>query len=122
MAYSRWERESRVLHHYERDRSGSRPFDRFWVCSASLKTNTGNVWIGFNGDGGLVRYRDQDSSGSESNEGHPPRRDSESDLRDAHGRLWAAKLIVAGLIRIDRPSDERPEGPQAILDRAGAVE
>ncbi len=105
---SRWDRKSRALHHYsERNQSNGLPsFDRFFVTSFGQDQN-GNVWIGFNGDGGLVRYRNEKFERFGSENGIPPG-GIRNLITDARGRLWAASYR-AGLIRIDRPTDERPE-------------
>jgi signal transduction histidine kinase len=80
--------------------------DRFWVSSFG-QDQQGNVWIGFNGDGGLVRYRHERFERFGSGDGIPPG-GIRNLITDTRGRLWAASYR-SGLIRIDRPSDERPE-------------
>jgi ligand-binding sensor domain-containing protein/two-component sensor histidine kinase len=101
---SRWERRSRTLHHYGKG-VGLPPLDRFYVSSFGQDQH-GNVWIGFNGDGGLVRYRDGrfEPFGREDFTSPGAIRNL---ITDSRGRLWAASYR-GGLIRIDRPSDERP--------------
>ena len=101
---ARWERTSRTLHHYGKV-IGLPPLDRFYVSSFGQDQH-GNVWIGFNGDGGLVRYRDGrfERFGSEDFTSPGAIRNL---ITDSRGRLWAASYR-GGLIRIDRPSDERP--------------
>jgi ligand-binding sensor domain-containing protein/two-component sensor histidine kinase len=102
---SRWARKSRVLHHYG-EPIGLPSLDRFWVSSFGQDQH-GNVWIGFNGEGGLVRYRNERFERFGSEHGIPPG-GIRNLITDARGRLWAASYR-AGLIRIDRPSDERPD-------------
>lgn len=101
---SRWERKSRALHHYG-EQIGLPSLDRFWVSSFGQDQH-GNVWIGFNGDGGLVRYRDGrfERFGKEDFTSPGAIRNL---ITDSRGRLWAASYR-GGLIRIDRPSDDRP--------------
>ena len=101
---SRWERKSRALHHYS-ERNALPSFDRFFV-SAFGEDQQGNVWIGFTGDGGLIRYRNDRFERFGSEDGIPPSA-IRNLIRDAHGRLWAASYR-GGLIRIDRPADKRP--------------
>ena len=101
---SRWERKSRALHHYG-EHIGLPSLDRFWVSSFG-QDQQGNVWMGFSGDGGLVRYRDGrfERFGREDFTSPGAIRNL---ITDSQGRLWAASYR-GGLIRIDRPSDERP--------------
>ena len=101
---SRWERKSRTFHQYS-DRNGLPPLDRTYV-SAFGEDERGNVWIGFNGDGGLVRYRNEGFERFGNKEGIPPGA-IRNLIRDAQGRLWIASYR-GGLIRIDHPADERP--------------
>ena len=101
---SRWERKSGLLHRYsERDALPS--FDRFFV-SAFGEDQHGNVWIGFTLEGGLIRYRNGRFERFGSEDGIPVGA-IRNLMRDAGGRLWGASYR-GGLIRIDRPSDERP--------------
>src|SRR5262249_1490261 len=53
---SRWERRTGVFHHYK-EQSGLPRLDEFYASSFA-EDRAGNLWIGFSGDGGLVRYRD----------------------------------------------------------------
>jgi ligand-binding sensor domain-containing protein len=101
---SRWERKSRTFHQYS-DRDGLPPLDRTYV-SAFDEDEHGNVWIGFNEEGGLVRYRKERFERFGREDGIPPGA-IRNLIRDAEGRLWAASYR-SGLIRIDHPSDERP--------------
>ena len=105
---SRWERKSGALHHYSdrNERNGLPSFDRFFVSSFG-QDQQGNVWIGFNGNGGLVRYRTERFERFGTENGIPPG-GIRNLITDARGRLWAASYS-AGLLRIDRPTDERPE-------------
>lgn len=102
---SRWERGRRILHHYG-ERNGLPSFERFYVSSFGQDQH-GNVWIGFNGDGGLVRYRNGRFERFGSEDGIPPGA-IRNLITDARGRVWGAGYR-GGLIRIDRPSEERPE-------------
>ena len=101
---SRWERKSGAFHHYTGG-NGFPSFDRFYV-SAFGEDQHGNVWIGFSGDGGLVRYGNEGPERFGNDDGVPPGA-IRNLIRDARGRLWGASYR-GGLIRIDRPSDERP--------------
>ena len=101
---SRWERKSRALYHYS-ERNALPSFDLFFV-SAFGEDERGNVWIGFSGDGGLVRYRNKEFERFGNEDGIPPGAIWNL-IRDAQDRLWAASYR-GGLIRIDRPSQERP--------------
>lgn len=101
---SRWERKTRTFHQYSA-RNGLPPLDRVYV-SAFGEDRRGNVWIGFTGDGGLVRYRN-DTFERFATENGIPAGAIRNLITDARGRLWAASYR-AGLIRIDRPPDERP--------------
>jgi signal transduction histidine kinase/ligand-binding sensor domain-containing protein len=101
---SRWERRSRALYHYS-ERNALPSFDRFFV-SAFGEDQHGNVWIGFSEDGGLIRYRNDRFERFGSEDGIPGSA-IRNLITDAAGRLWGASYR-GGLIRIDRPSDERP--------------
>ena len=101
---SRWERGADVFHHY--DEKNSLPsFDRFYVSSFA-EDRTGNVWIGFSGDGGLVRYRDGRFTQFTSSDGLPSGQ-IRNMLVDEAGRLWLA-TSRGGLSRIDHPAAEHP--------------
>ena len=63
-------RKSRALHHYG-EHEGLPPLDRFYVSSFG-QDQRGNVWIGFSGDGGLVRYRNERFERFGSEDGIPP--------------------------------------------------
>jgi signal transduction histidine kinase len=102
---SRWERKSRALHRYG-EPEGLPPLDRFYVSSFG-QDRQGNVWIGFSGDGGLVRYRNERFERFGPADG-VPRGAIRNLITDAQGRIWGAGYR-GGLIRIDRPSHERPE-------------
>jgi signal transduction histidine kinase/ligand-binding sensor domain-containing protein len=102
---TRWERRSGALHHYT-DRDGLPPFDRFYVSSFA-EDRAGNVWIGFSGDGGVVRYRRGRFERFWTDHGVPT-----GSIRnlviDARNRLWGASSR-GGLLRIDRLTEDRPE-------------
>jgi ligand-binding sensor domain-containing protein/signal transduction histidine kinase len=102
---SRWERRSRALHHYG-EQIGLPSLDRWWVSSFG-EDQHGNVWMGFNAEGGLVRYRNERFERFGSEDGIPPG-GLRNLITDARGRLWAASYR-AGLLRVDRPSDEHPQ-------------
>lgn len=101
---SRWERKSGTFHHYS-DRNGLPSLERFYVSSFA-EDRGGNLWIGFSGEAGLVRYRNERFERFGTQDGVPPGM-IRNLIRDAQGRLWAASYR-GGLIRIDRPADERP--------------
>jgi two-component sensor histidine kinase len=102
---SRWERRNRALHHYN-ERDGLPSFERYYVSSFG-EDRHGNVWIGFNGEGGLVRYRSGRFERFGPEDGVPAGA-IRNLITDARGRVWGAGYR-GGLIRIDRPSDGRPE-------------
>ncbi|HJR58702.1 MAG TPA: two-component regulator propeller domain-containing protein [Vicinamibacterales bacterium] len=102
---SRWERRNRAFHHYS-EQDGLPSFERFYVASFGQDRH-GNVWIGFNGDGGLVRHRSDRFERFGPADGVPAGA-IRNLITDARGRVWGAGYR-GGLIRIDRPSDERPE-------------
>jgi ligand-binding sensor domain-containing protein/signal transduction histidine kinase len=101
---SRWERGANVFHHYTEMNSLPR-LDRFYVSSFT-EDRTGNLWIGFSGDGGLVRYRDGVFTVFTLSDGVPPGQ-IRNMLVDKAGRLWLA-TTRGGLSRIDDPGVERP--------------
>ncbi len=101
---SRWERRTGVFHHYtERDHLPR--FDTFYVSSFA-EDRAGNLWIGFSGEGGLVRYRDGRFTLFTANDGVPTGQ-IRNMLVDSAGRLWVA-TYQGGLSRIDDPAAERP--------------
>jgi ligand-binding sensor domain-containing protein len=53
---SRWERSADVFHHYT-EKDNLPRLDTFFVSSFA-EDRSGNLWIGFSGEGGLVRYRE----------------------------------------------------------------
>ena len=101
---SRLERTTGTLHHYT-DRDGLPTFDRFYVSSMAEDT-AGNVWIGFSGDGGLVRYRAGRFERFDAEDGIPS-----GSIRnlvvDRQNRLWGASYR-GGLLRVDRLAQDRP--------------
>src|SRR6185369_3493491 len=99
---SRWERTTGKFHHYSA-RDGIPPLESFYV-SAFVEDRSGNLWIGFSSEGGLVRYRDGAFKRFTSAEGFPP-----GQIRglfvDSIGGLWVASYR-AGLIHIEDPTAE----------------
>ena len=102
---SRWERFANTFHHYsERDRLP--PLDTFYASSFA-EDRAGNLWIGFSGDGGLLRYRDHDFTFFTGSDGVPAGQ-MRNIIVDSAGRLWAAAYL-GGLCRIDDPTAEHPK-------------
>jgi signal transduction histidine kinase/ligand-binding sensor domain-containing protein len=101
---SRWERPRGTFHHYT-SRDGLPPFDRFFVSSMA-EDGAGNVWIGFSGDGGLVRYRADRFERFEAHHGIPPGA-IRNLVVDRQDRLWGASFR-GGLLRVDGPRQDRP--------------
>lgn len=101
---SRWERSTNTLHHYT-EKDNLPRLDTFYVSSFA-EDRTGNLWIGFSGDGGLVRYRDGRFALFTASDGVPP-----GQIRnlfvDSAGRLWVP-TYRGGLSRIDDPAADRP--------------
>ena len=101
---SRWERSTNTFHHYT-EKDNLPRFDIFFVSSFA-EDRAGNLWIGFSGDGGLVRYRHGRFTLFTTNEGVPAGQ-LRNMLVDSAGRLWIASFR-SGLIRVDDPTAERP--------------
>jgi len=101
---SRWERRSNTFHHYT-EKDNLPRFDTFFVSSFA-EDRAGNLWIGFSGEGGLVRYRDSRFTLFTANDGVPVGQ-IRNMLVDSAGRLWVA-TSRSGLGRIDDPVAERP--------------
>jgi len=101
---SRWERARGTFHHYT-NRDGLAPFERFYVTSLAEDT-AGNVWIGFSGDGGLVRYRAGRFERFDAEDGIPSGAVRNLAV-DRHNRLWGASSR-GGLLRVDGPDRDRP--------------
>ena len=101
---SRWERRTDKFYHYGAKDDLPR-FEAFFVSSFA-EDDAGNVWIGFNGDGGMARYRDGHFTRFAGPEGVPAGQIRKM-LVDSSGRLWGA-TYQSGLCRIDDPSAERP--------------
>ena len=101
---SRWERGADVFHHYT-EQNSLPSFERFYVSSFE-EDRTGNVWIGFSGEGGLVRYRDGRFTPFTTSDGLPSGQIRNMLVDDA-GRLWLA-TSRGGLSRIDDPAAEHP--------------
>ena len=101
---SRWSHGATALVQFT-ERDGLPPFDRYYV-SSFVTDRAGNVWIGFNGDGGLARYDGTRFARFTAAEGVP-----EGQIRnltlDSDGRLWAASYR-SGVIRVDHPESPRP--------------
>ena len=101
---SRWERGADVFHHYT-EKNDLPSFERFYVSSFE-EDRSGNVWIGFSGEGGLVRYRDGRFTPFTPSDGLPSGQIRNMLVDDA-GRLWLA-TYRGGLARIDDPAAEHP--------------
>lgn len=101
---SRWERRTETLRHYS-ERDGLPRSDAFYA-SAFAEDRAGNIWVGFSGDGGLVRYRSGAFTGITASGGVPPGQ-IRNMLIDSEGRLWIASYR-GGLSLIDDPTAERP--------------
>jgi len=101
---SRWERGADVFHHYS-EKDNLPRLDRFYVSSFA-EDRSGNLWIGFSGDGGLTRRRDGEFTRFTSSDGLPPGQ-IRNMLVDGAGRLWLA-TTQGGLSRIDNPAAARP--------------
>lgn len=101
---SRWRRATGSLEHFG-DSEGLPPLETHFV-SAFAEDRSGTVWIGFSGDGGLVRWRDGRFTRYTSDAGLPPGAVWDL-LVDSRGRLWAASY-QGGLVRCDDPGAEVP--------------
>lgn len=101
---SRWERSTNTLHHYT-DKDNLPHLDTFYVSSFA-EDRAGNLWIGFSGEGGLVRYGDGTFTRFPANDGVPAGQ-IRNLLIDSAGRLWAASYR-GGLSRVDDPAANRP--------------
>lgn len=101
---SRWERRTETFHHYT-DKDNLPPADTFYVSSFA-EDRDGNLWIGFSGDGGLVRYRDERFTRFTGNDGIPNGQIRNLTV-DSAGRLWVP-TYRGGLCRIDDPSVGHP--------------
>lgn len=101
---SRWQRGADVFHRYTEEDNLPR-LDRFYVSSIA-EDRSGSLWVGFSGDGGLVRYRDGRFKLFTSSDGVPPGQ-IRNLLVDKAGRLWLA-TTRGGLSRIDNPAAEHP--------------
>ena len=101
---SRWRRATGSLEHFG-DSEGLPPFQTHFV-SAFAEDRSGAVWIGFSGDGGLVRWRDGRFTRYTSDAGLPSGAVWDL-LVDSRGRLWAASF-QGGLVRCDDPGAEVP--------------
>lgn len=99
---SRWERRTGTFHHYIA-RDGIPSLESFYV-SAFAEDHSGNLWIGFSSEGGLVRYRDGVFKRFTVADGFPPGQ-IRSLFVDSNGGLWVANYR-AGLIHIEQPNTE----------------
>jgi ligand-binding sensor domain-containing protein/two-component sensor histidine kinase len=102
---SRWERSTNTLHQYT-SQSNLPRFEAFYVSSFA-NDRAGNLWIGFSGEGGLVRYRDGRFTIFTAGDGLPTGQ-IRNLLIDSAGRLWVPSYR-GGLSRVDDPSAERPQ-------------
>jgi signal transduction histidine kinase/streptogramin lyase len=87
------------------DRDGLPPLDRFYA-SAFAMDRAGNVWIGFSGDAGLVRYDGARFVRFTAADGLPPGQ-IRNLMIDAAGRLWAA-TYRGGICLVEGPEREHP--------------
>ena len=101
---SRWQRATGVWTHFGSP-EGFPPLLRHFA-SAFAETAGGDVWIGFSGDGGLVRFRDGVAQRFSEPDGMPIG-SVRNLLVDSRGTLWAASYRN-GLIQVDDPRAERP--------------
>jgi ligand-binding sensor domain-containing protein len=101
---SRWERATETFHHYT-EKDNLPRFDAFYVSSFA-EDRAGALWIGFSGDGGLVRYRDGRFTLFTASDGVPSSQ-IRNMLIDSAGRLWVT-TYRGGLSRIDDPAADRP--------------
>jgi ligand-binding sensor domain-containing protein/two-component sensor histidine kinase len=101
---SRWERSTGAFHQYG-EKDALPRLDMFYVSSFA-EDRAGNLWIGFSGDGGLVRYSDGRFTLLTANDGAPAGQ-IRNMLIDSVGRLWVA-TYQGGLSRIDDPAAEHP--------------
>src|ERR1041384_199009 len=102
---SRWERRTNTFQRYG-ERDNLPRLDTFFVSSFA-EDRAGDLWIGFSGEGGLVRYRNGRFTLFTTNDGVPPGQIRNLFI-DSSGRLWAASFR-SGLIRIDDPFAESPK-------------
>jgi signal transduction histidine kinase/streptogramin lyase len=101
---SRWRRATGSLEHFAS--SEGLPALETHFVSAFAEDRSGAVWIGFSGDGGLVRWRDGRFTRYAREAGLPPGAVWNL-LVDSLGRLWAASY-QGGLVRCDDPEAEVP--------------
>jgi ligand-binding sensor domain-containing protein/signal transduction histidine kinase len=100
---ARWDRATRNVHHY----MGRKQQIQFKnVVTALREDASGNLWIGFDHGGGLVRYRNGLF------EPLPDQKAFHGMIRaifvDHAGRVWVAST-QAGLTRIDNPASHHPQ-------------
>ena len=77
-----------------------------YYASSFAETAGGDVWIGFSGEAGLVRYRDGAIRTFAARDGVPGGA-IRNLLVDARGVLWAASYR-SGLVRVESPGDDVP--------------
>lgn len=97
-------RETKSLVHFT-DRDGLPPLDRYYASSFA-SDQAGNLWIGFNGDAGLVRYDGSRFQRFAAADGVPTGQ-IRNLINDAGGGLWAA-TYRGGICHIDGPARDRP--------------
>ncbi len=102
---TRWERRSNTFHHYT-EKENLPSLASFYVSSFA-EDRVGNLWIGFSGEGGLVRYQHDRFTLFTENEGVPAGQ-IRNMLIDSAGRLWVASYR-GGLSRLDDPTAEQPQ-------------
>jgi ligand-binding sensor domain-containing protein/signal transduction histidine kinase len=101
---SLWRRHNRTLINFS-EADGLPGFDRFYPSSFAADRG-GQVWIGFSGSAGLVRYAAGGFTRFTEADGVPPRQIRNLAL-DSGGRVWGASY-GAGLLRIDEPASPHP--------------
>lgn len=99
---SRWRRATNTWQHFSSD--PNLPDLNAYFVTAFAEDRSGNVWMGFNGAGGVARYRHEafdrlDTRGLF-------RAVVRNIFRDSSGRLWFA--THAGLVRVDDPGRQSP--------------
>ena len=100
-----WHREAPLRLTQLDEAEGLPPLDRYYVSSFAAD-RAGDVWIGFNGGGGLARYDGSRFVRFTSKDGVPAGQIRNLTL-DSKGRLWAA-TYQGGVACIDHPDSDHP--------------
>ncbi len=101
---SRWQRSTGAFRRYA-ETDNLPGLDSTYVSSFA-EDKAGDLWIGFNGESGLARYRDGRFTRFKAADGVPAGQ-IRNTLVDSKGRLWLASYR-GGLCRVDDPAAERP--------------